>query len=544
MSPDKPTVTIESGQLLGTYVQEKKGRAAIFKGIPYAQPPIGRLRWRPPHAVVGWTGVRPATEYGPMAMQRSAELMLFLDGIMDVQGMGWARKQLIKQAVKIGPKPPESEDCLTLNVRTPDVNGRLPVMVWIHGGAHQSGSSQDVFYESNALVHQGVVVVSINYRLGLMGYLAHPELSAESDHNVSGNYGTLDQIAALKWVQTNISAFGGDPDNVTIFGESAGGESVLHLMVSPLAHGLFHKAIAQSSATGAQLVRLKEPFHVHQDAETTGAQFATLAGADSIKVLRAMPAERLQAIVNGQQGAMGAFHPVIDGHVLPKSIFELFQGGEQARVPFLIGSNADEATLFYPLFQDPLPEYHGRSQLNGRLPAYMTSEFGDDLDALLSLYPGLDTLEKEAVTRLQGDVIFGAPARFYAGQAAGTGQPTFLYHFKRIPPSPNQTGGAFHAAELPFVHGSQTPIMLESQADKSLGQVMRHYWTNFAKWGDPNGEREARRGDTAVWEPFQEQNPRWMELDVDHQQMAPVSREAKYQLLIGRLRKMFAAVPQ
>ncbi|MEM7336466.1 MAG: carboxylesterase family protein, partial [Chloroflexota bacterium] len=296
MAKKTPVISISSGKLQGIY--QDKEKIAVFKGIPYAQPPVDDLRWRPPQPVKSWSGVKEATKFSPMAFQLMAEFEKFIGNLLSGQGWSRLRTMLVGQIFKLLPLPKQSEDCLYLNVRTPnlDANAKLPVMVWIHGGDHHDGSGSDVFYDSNALAHHDVVVVSINYRLGLMGYFAHPDLSAESENNVSGNYGTLDQIAALQWIQENVSAFGGDPNNVTIFGESAGGESVIHMMSSPLARGLFQKAISQSPANAGQMIHLKTPFLDFDSAENIGRRFAETIGAtgdNQVEQLRAMSPEKL-----------------------------------------------------------------------------------------------------------------------------------------------------------------------------------------------------------------------------------------------------------
>lgn len=533
MSNKHPIVNTPLGQLAGTY---EKGNIAVFKGVPYAKPPVGPLRWRPPQPLEPWQGIKQATDYGPTAMQRSGEIATLIDTIIDGQGMGILKRGFLKAVMRVVKLPPQSEDCLTLNVRTPSVNGRLPVMVWIHGGAHQNGSNREPFYEGNDLPKQDVVTVTINYRVGLMGYFAHPKLSEESEQGVSGNYGTLDQIAALQWVQDNITAFGGDPTNVTIFGQSAGGESVLHMMTSPLARGLFHKAIAQSPATVGQLVYLQASNHVYEAAETSGEKFAQLTGANSLDELRTMSAEDLQAIVNANTGALGNFSPVIDGYVLPVGPYQAFRDGSQAKVPLIIGSNADECTVFSRMFAGPLMEY-AETPITSELPAYMQDEFGDDLAALLQLYPGLDRMEQQAILAHQGDALFGSAVRHYAGELANDGSTVYVYLFKRVPPSLMQTSGAFHAAELPFVHGTSTPLIPMNHQDKVLSRTMIGYWTRFAKTGDPNN------GQSADWEQFDPNNPRWMTFDRDAVQMAEVDREEEYQIFLRRLRRVLASTP-
>lgn len=512
----------------------------VFKGVPYAKAPIGPLRWRPPQPHRGWSGVRPAHLFGPTVMQCNRELGRFFAGILEGQGLSPYQKFLLKLMFRTTSPPMSDEDGLNLNVRTPSIDpqAKLPVMVWFHGGAHQGGSNSQPTFNSNSLARHNVVKVEVNYRLGLMGYLAHPALSDESPEGISGNYGTLDQIAALRWVQENIAAFGGDPDNVTLFGESAGGESVLHMMVSPLAKGLFHKAIAQSAATSGQLCQLKSPSLQFEAAETYGCQFAEalgVKGPDVIGQLRDISARRLQAFVNTRHDILGSYFPVLDGHVLPTSPFVAFAQGTQAKIPLLIGSNADEASLLYPIRPVPLPEYgfvpvtHGP----GELPGYLKEAFGDDLEALFRLYPGLANGEERAKVELQGDAWLGAPARYYAEQMARQGQPTYLYHFRRVPPSPNQTIGAFHTAELCFVHGSLSALYPMDEEDKYLAQQMMAYWTTFAAKGNPNTSRLPQ------WVSFDPEQPQWQLLDKGEGGVSsqPVDREDKYKVLHAQLRR-------
>ncbi|MEM9778067.1 MAG: carboxylesterase family protein [Chloroflexota bacterium] len=521
-----PTVVIKSGRVEG--IQQEN--VSVFKSIPYAKAPVGDLRWRPPQPVGPWTGTFKADKFGPMAMQRGAEMMEFLNNLMAGQGMGKLKIWFFKNMIKYGPRPAQSEDSLHLTVRSPnlDNSAKLPVMVWIHGGAHQDGSSVEPFYDGNALPERGVVTVTINYRLGLLGFMSHPELSAESEHGVSGNYGMLDQIAALEWVQQNIEQFGGDPDNVTIFGESAGGESVLHLMCSPLARGLFHKAIPQSAATGAQYVHLKKPFGTFPSAEAQGEAFMTRAGAKSISDLRKMSAQELQKVVQAGHFEEGNFYPVIDGWSLPKSIPQTFIDGDQANVPLLIGTNGDESTLFASIMESPLMEYAQVPNPTSGLPDYMQAEFGDDLNRVVELYPGLENCEPKAAVDLQGDTFFGAPTRLYAGEHSQNA-PTYLYHFRRTSPLPGQTGGAFHAGELAFVHGTSSPIVHFTEADQPLADTMQTYWTNFAKTSDPNGSSLPQ------WSTFDDSNPSWMTFNTGDVRERPIELEEQYQIFMRRI---------
>ncbi len=525
-----PTVTIKTGRIEGI----QKGSISVFKGIPYAKPPVGDLRWRPPQPAEPWEGTLKADKFGPVAYQRGGELIEFVYNLIKKQGMGWLKEKALLGLAKYGPRPKQSEDCLKLIVRTPSLSpaDKLPVMVFIHGGGHQEGSAADILYESNALSKKDVVLVLINYRLGLFGNFAHPDLSAESEHDVSGNYGMLDQILGLEWVQENIAQFGGDPENVTIFGESAGGESVLHLMCSPQAEGLFHKAISQSAGTGGQLSHLRKPFSSYPSAEEQGIGFARLTGASSVAEMRNMPADELMKIVRANDGINGNFFPVIDGHYLPKSIANSFQDGDQIDVPLMIGSNEHEYTLFHPIFDTVLIEYLDEDHEPGKLPEYMQAEFGDDLPELCKLYPNLEKRDTKAVEEFQGDIFFGAPTRFYAGEMVAAPEPVFFYQFRRKSPLKKESAGAFHAAELPFVFGAlKSPMFPSNQKDEELAEIMQGYWTNFAKTGNPNGENLPN------WSEFTDVAPYWMVFDREDVGVRPVEIEANYQIFMRRIQR-------
>lgn len=537
-----PAIQTTGGMVQGLF--QDRGQIAVFKGIPYAAPPVGPLRWQPPQPVAPWEGVRPATKYSPTAFQLAMGFEKFMDALVVGQGWNGFKTGTVKLLFKVLPKPKESEDCLYLNVRTPLLrgDGRLPVMVWIHGGDHQDGSGGEIFYDSNALAHRGVVVVTFNYRLGLMGYFAHPELSQESPHGVSGNYGTLDQIAALRWVQENIRAFGGDPDNVTIFGESAGGESVAHMLTSPLARGLFHKAIMESPGNSGQMVFLKQPFLNRPALEDFGREFATyILGNDQnqLEQLRQIPGDVLYKRWRAAE-EFHRFHPVIDGYVLPKSPPVAFRDGDQARVPLIVGSNADEGTLLYPIFPSPVAEF-GRDNIQPpQIAGLIRQEYGADSDALFALYPGLEKGEERAGMALMGDSFFGAVVDFYSAQAARAGQPVYNYFFTRTPPSPKQMAGAYHAAELSFVHGSKIPMFDHTPDDEALSQVMGDYWTQFASNGAPNmpGRPAWPRYDaTAV--------PQQMRLGIGNQLGATdITRAAQYEIIQRRLHRLLEAMPE
>lgn len=530
-APEAHTV---AGRIRGAW--KDKGEVAVFRGVPFAAPPVGPRRWQPPRPVEPWAGVRITTKDGPMAMQRATMIDAFIDALLRGQGWHSARVVALKAVLTKAPRPKESEDCLYLTVRTPQLDpaAKLPVMVWIHGGDHQDGAGSDVYYASNALAQHGVVTVSINYRLGLMGYFAHPELAAESPDGVAGNYGTLDQIAALEWVRDNIVEFGGDPDNVTIFGESAGGESVVHLLTSPLARGLFHRAIPQSAANSGQMIHLRRPFLNFDSAETNSLKFTEalgITGPDQLTRLRDRSADELYALVRAAS-RLGDHFPTIDGHVLPESPLAAFAGGRQAPVPLMIGSNADEGTLLVPTLGAPLPEYRHQPIPSGTLQPEIADAFGPDIDRLFDLYPGLEHGDLGAAIDLSGDYMFGSKAFWYASHHAAAGHPTWLYHFARVPPSPGQTAGAYHAAELTFVHGSSVPILPLTADDKVLAEQMQRHWTGFAASGDPNGV------DSAVdWPEFEPGDPHWLRLD--HTIVAePVGRRDRYEVLNARTARL------
>ncbi|MEM9562872.1 MAG: carboxylesterase family protein [Actinomycetota bacterium] len=544
-----PEVDVEQGRLVGRWrPRSLPGRrsaepVAVFRGVPFAAPPVGDRRWRPPAPAEPWSGARQATKDGPMAIQMATGIEEFLGGLLDGQGWRRPRAAVLQRLLTRLPQPAQSEDCLYLTVRSPSLDpaAKLPVMVWIHGGDHQDGSGTDVYYAANALPARGVVTVSINYRLGVLGFLAHPELLDESPDGVAGNYGLLDQVAALEWVRDNIAGFGGDPDNVTIFGESAGGESVLHLMTSPRARGLFHRAIPQSAGSGGQMIHLDRPFDARRSGTDLAVAYAEalgVTGDDQLPRLRAMSADRLYEVARAER-EIGAHYAVIDGEVLPESPLAAFAGGRQAPVPMVIGSNADEGTLLRGVMGAPMVDYQHRPVPAGRLQPEIAEAFGTDLDRLLAIYPGLDRADTAAEIDFLGDHLFGARAYHYARHHHAAGHPTHLYLFARTPKSPRQTAGAFHAAEIPFVHGSRVPIFPMTAADKALSATMMGYWTGFARTGDPNGPDASTVGDRPVWSPFDQGDPRWMFFD-HRPTMAPVDRLDQYEIFNARTDRLVA----
>ena len=487
-----PIVAVEGGEIQGSF--EAEGEIAVFKGIPYAAPPVGELRWKPPQPVIPWEAIRDATEFQAICPQGNDNLNDFVGRMVDGQGMGWFRRTLFKLAVGIVSKEAQSEDCLYLNLRTGNLGGseKQPVMVWIHGGGHQSGSGSTSFYQSDSVTQRGVVLVNLNYRLGLIGYFAHPALSAESKHGVSGNYGTLDQIAALQWVRDNIAAFGGDPSRVTIFGESAGGESVAHMLTSPLARGLVHRAIMQSGSTGELLIHLERPVMDFMSAEAAGKAFAEKVvedAEDPIQGLRAVSADELYAAFREFPEFDTYSYPIIDGYVLRKSVIETFLDGDQAPIPLLVGSNSDEGSILYRLGNDALYGSSPGPETAEAYAQYLRESLGADAEKILELYPvSGDASVFDGASAVYGDSRMGTTARFYARRMADSGQPAYLYFFTRVPPSPEQTVGAFHAAEIVFVMGKSVPLFPTNQQDQIITQAMGDYWTQFARTGDPNIE--------------------------------------------------------
>lgn len=479
-------------------------------GIPYAAPPVGDLRWRPPQPAMDWEGLRDGRAFAPECVQPRAGSDEFLDDILEGMGLHPVQRHLAKIAFQSGEAPTDSEDCLYLNVRSANVGGDTlqPVMVWIHGGSHQTGAGSQGVYQANQLVEQGVVLVTINYRLGVFGYLAHPALSADDPRGVSGNYGLLDQIAALVWVRDHIAAFGGDPDNVTIFGESAGAQSVTEIMAAPLSEGLFHKAILQSGASSYNANGLSRALEGRLSMHEAGeAFFAGLArDTPTAAELRSIPAETLLRRAAERPDLRGYRLPAVDGVVLPRLIGAAIGDGTIHNVPILAGYNADEATLFYPEIQRPtvlVPTFP--DGLEARLN-YLAELYGPaDAQTLIDLY-GLDDPEGYRLGEMDmlGDDMFGVHMRYLVAANTAQEQPSYLYHFTRVPPSPRQTIGAFHASEILFVFDSHSPLAGLTEEDRVLTATMGAYWANFARTGDPNGPG------LATWPAYDAQEDSWM----------------------------------
>ncbi|MFZ0266185.1 carboxylesterase/lipase family protein [Caulobacter sp.] len=461
---DPSVVQAPAGALRGV----EQGGLKVFKGVPYAAAPVGALRWKPPVAAPAWSGVREALDFGPACQQPKPR----------------------PGGIYSSPLKAMSEDCLSLNIWAPEEIKKAPVLVWIHGGSLIAGASSEGMYDGTALAKQGLVVVSINYRLGVLGYMAHPELSAESPDHVSGNYGLLDQIAALRWVQNNIAAFGGDPANVTIAGESAGGLSVMYLMASPPARGLFQKAIAQS-AYMISTPDLREPRFGHVPAEAMGAATAAKLGAKSLADLRAMDAETLttSALMAGFQ-TFGA----VDGKVLPAQLVDVFDRGQQAHAPILAGFNSGEIRSLR--FLAPPPPADAAAY-----EAEIRKRYGDLADDFLKLYPSSDI--PESVLLAPRDALYGWTAERLVAKQTAAGAPGYLYLFDHGYPAADAAGlHGFHASEIPYVFGTAKttppawPKNPDTPAETKLSTAMIGYWTSFARDGVPKAAGEP------AWKPY------------------------------------------
>jgi para-nitrobenzyl esterase len=494
VSPENPGTLVMTamGPIQGTITKDEN--VFNYKGIPYAKPPLGKLRWSPPEETDSWAEVKLANSYGNRCMQPDDTEDGYFNRLIEGHGLNKFLTYLIKKGVASQKPAPMSEDCLYLNIRTDNIRGDKkgkklkPVMVWIHGGGHQFGSSDLSYYQSNTLVNKGVVLVTINYRLGVMGYMAHPSLSKSDPNGVSGNYGTLDQIAALEWVQKNINSFGGDPNNVTIFGESAGAWSVTELMATPLAGGLFHKAIGQSGASSYHMGQMDGEGVGWPSGYQTGLVVTEALGLKNptAKDLRAIPAEKIQSVVTEKMSE--GFHHVRDGYVFPENVGLSFSKNKYNKVPMLFGYNSDEGTLFFPDDEQPtiwIPDLApgSKKELSTKLKEF----FPANHEKLIDLY-NLDEDFTAGGTQWMGDEIFGVNIRYVTRQNEIHGGESYLYHFSRVPPSNKQTIGAFHAAEIPFVFGSYEKTIGYSKEDIKLAELMQNYWVNFAKNGNPNGD--------------------------------------------------------
>ena len=459
-------VQLDSGRIRGMVGGDG---IATYRGIPYAAPPVGELRWKPPQEVEPWEDIRSCLDDGPACTQ-----------------VPWPY-EFAKEFYSL---PNQSEDCLYLNVWTPAKNAgeKLPVMVWIHGGAFVLGAGSQTLYDGHNLAAKGVVVVNINYRLGPLGYMAHPLLSQESPNKVSGNYGMLDQIAALKWVQKNIAAFGGDPGNVTIFGQSAGGASVCYLLASPLAEGLFHRAIVESGGFFPMAFLTTKCGDTLPDAEKAGQMISAELGCDKAEdELAALREKSAQEILDAFQkvaaklpGALDT-GPIVDGYVLPDKPQNIFAAGKQHKVPLLIGTVADEGSMFV-----------GQEQLTpAQYNDLLKSIFGPLAGEAAALYPASGTSATPAYVKLFTGLGFAGPSRHAAECMARDGMPVYLYKFTYVSTTdPTRAAmGAYHGSEITYVFGSSL-LSLAGAEVQALSKAIMNYWTRFAATGDPNGGSE------------------------------------------------------
>lgn len=451
----QPVVDAPAGAVRG----EALDGVDVFRGLPFALPPTGWRRWRPPADMPRWTETRDATRFGPACPQPTSR----------------------GTSIYAPAEPPEmSEDCLFLNVWKPRDAEDAPVFVWIHGGSLTGGAGSEAMYDGARMAaRHGIVVVTINYRLGALGYLAHPELSAESRRNVSGNYGLLDQIAALEWVQSNIAAFGGDPDNVTVAGESAGALSVMYLMASPRARGLFDRAIAQS-AYMLSTPELRASPHGQPAAEAVGVWLQAQLGKQNLAEMRAMDAQQL---VTAAPATGYIPWGTIDGDVLPDQIVQVFDEGEQAPVPLLVGFNEGEIRTLR--FLAPPPPADAATY-----EAAIRQRYGDLADVFLSLYPSGDI--GESVLAAPRDALYGWTSLRMARLQTALGQPAFLYLFDHGYPAADEAGlHAFHAAEIPYVFDAfdrlppRWPAIPDTPRERALSEAMMAYWASFARTGAP-----------------------------------------------------------
>jgi len=457
----------------------------IFKGIPFAAPPVGELRWKAPQPVIPWEGVRQADKFGPSPMS----------------SMGFGGNS--------------SEDCLYLNVWTPakTAKDKLAVMVWIYGGGFSMGSSSQ--YNGAPIAREGVVLVTINYRVGKLGYFAHPALSAEDPNHVSGNYGILDQIAALKWVQENIAAFGGDPKKVTIFGESAGGISVSMLCASPLAKGLFRGAISQSGSSFGPIRKNSYPGENMKSlaqSEKEGLEYAESVGAKTAADLRALSAADLsrQTVVTG-----GAW-PIVDGYVIPDDQYKMYEAGNYNDVALLIGYNSDEGDSF-GFTEDPTEHV-----------AATRERYEDYADKLLAVYPLVDGKVGKQARDLGRDAAFGWGTWTWGRLQNKTGkQPVYMYYFDQDPmyrQGDRRYGHRSpHGQDVDFVFQSLRPNT-NNPTDQALAKYMLKYWTNFAKDCNPNGKK--KDADLPVWPLFKNEDSQVMVLTGEGPHPAPVASES------------------
>jgi len=494
-------VSVTGGRVQGVTVEG----ITSFKGIPFAAPPVGNLRWQAPQAVIPWQGIKKADHFGPSCMQDPRMLKLF------------------------GAPPEMSEDCLYLNVWTPakSARERLPVIVWIYGGAYEYGTASAPLYDGTRLAKKGVVLVSVAYRTGALGFLADRQLSAESPRHVSGNYGLRDAIAGLEWVHANIARFGGDPSRVTVLGESAGGYTVSVLAVSPSARSLFRRAISESGGGafappkfGApSYAASNTPFRLLASAETVGRKFLARLGTPHIAAARALPAGVIQKL-SDSAAFDSRIQPVFDGEVLPADAYDLYEAARFNDTPILVGTNADEGGLFRAEFAGMTP---------AKFEARVRAAYGKHAQAILEVYPHATNSQalQAAEDLLFRDAGFAwetwAWARLQSQRGHGK---AYLYYFDQH--SPYLTLGPVHGQDLYYVFGNLAAPPptghAPEPADRALSSLTESYWVNFAKTGDPNGPGLPH------WPAFTVSSQRVMYLDA-HPHVGPVPNLQKLKVL-------------
>jgi para-nitrobenzyl esterase len=495
-------VKVESGLLSG--VAGRDQAITVYKGVPYAAPPVGRLRWRAPERPLAWSGVRRASAFGPACPQPGGDM---------AKGLA------------------QSEDCLSLNIWTGAKPGRAekrPVYVWIYGGGFIGGTGANPEFDGETLARKGVVVVTFNYRVGVLGFLATPELSAESGHGASGNYGLLDDIAALQWVQRNIAAFGGDPAKVTIGGQSAGAGSVGFLTMSPLAKGLFRAGIAQSHARhprDTELRYLSVSWRPKASAEQAGQAYAQAHGAGTLAQLRALPWQTLiegsnmvdASVETGSSGKPPLFRPVVDGWVLPSGYADTYARRTQNKVMFVAGNNRDETgavpeTAFAALRARTTPPRPGMPQTSVTLSDYQAAanrKFGPLADEYLRLYPASNdqeaALQNNAAARDNSRVSTWLWGTLWT---EGVKEPLYTYFWTHAPPGDgHDMRGAYHGSEIAYAFGSLDAIDRPwTEEDRRIADRMSSYWANIIARGDPNGPGLPR------WPAYNPAKPQVMEL--------------------------------
>lgn len=503
-------VSVKAGQLRGTV----NGATAVFEGIPYAAPPIGSLRWREPEPPQPWSGIRDATKAGNACVQNAAGLDAFIAPLATTYGASYNLQPVSS-----------SEDCLYLNVWSPNWpnQGMLPVMVWLHGGSNRIGSGAQSTYAGEALASHGVIIVTINYRLGFLGFFSHPELTKESPHHSSGNYGLLDQLAALRWVRENIAGFGGDSGNITLFGESAGSIDAGTLAASPLAAGLFRRVILESGPPfGLGAV------HTLQQAEAAGTAVGKAApghSTSSLENLRRLPATQVAELANQtiktQFKGFDPFSATVDGWVLPRTTSNAFGSGSIQKVDLLIGLNGRELSAFrvgaaMAAKQNPTPGKGGNaSEAVKNLADTAHPLYGGWTDAAIGIYLGEMLIHRDAaIDRASNDMLMACPIGAVAALVNNSGRRVYVYKFDRSIPGKGEADlGAFHGLEIPYVFDSFEDRVWEwlpfTEADHKLSHMIEIYWTNFAKTGDPNASG------LPSWPPWQSSGEPYLEFNQD-----------------------------